>query len=129
MTEKSKNSKGLCRYLVMINFYRSFVHKSAQTLMILYDLQAKQLPHNAPINMTTEKEKSFITSKNDLSQATLLVYPVPDAKIFLAVYASDMAVASVLHQYFLMAVKFPLVFSLNVLIMHKSNGAYPAESY
>lgn len=59
--------------------------------MPLYDLLEKhnKLPNNAPINFTTEQLKSFIKSKIDLAQATLLVYLVPDAKIFLAANASD----------------------------------------
>ena len=49
-------------------------------------------PKNALINWTLEQEHAFNKPKNDLAQAALLAYPVPNAEIFLAADASDTAV-------------------------------------
>ena len=56
--EKPKSAKGLCRYLGMVNFHRRFVHNSAHTLMLPYDLltEHNELPENAPLNWTKELE-------------------------------------------------------------------------
>ena len=90
----------LRRYLGMINFYRRFVPRSAETLQPLYDLlkELNTLPKNAKISWSSEQLQAFHKSKTDLADASCLAYPAPDEPLYIAANASDIAVAAVLYQ-------------------------------
>ena len=59
--EMPRTSKELRRYLGMINFYRRFVPKSAETLQPLYNLikHVNMLPKNAKITWSSEQLQAF----------------------------------------------------------------------
>ena len=92
--------KELRRYLGMMNFYRRFVPKAAETMIPMYDLLIKnnKMPKNSQITWTPEAVSSFNNAKDDLARATLLAYPAPDAELYLAADASDTAIGAVLQQ-------------------------------
>ena len=98
--ETPGTAKELRRYLGMINFYRSFVPKSAETLQPLYDLikEFNTKPKNAKIIWNNEQLQAFNRSKTDLANASYLAYPAPNEPLYLAADASDTAVAAVLYQ-------------------------------
>ena len=89
--ETPRTAKELRRYLGMINFYRHFVKKSAETLQPLYDLikQLNTLPKNAKITRSSEQLQAFGKSKTDLANASYLAYPVPDEPLYLAADTSS----------------------------------------
>ena len=95
-----RTTKELRRYLGMINFYRRFIPKSAETMQPLYDLikQLYMLPKNAKIMWSREQLQAFKKSKTDLANASYLAYPAPNEHLYLAADASDTAVDAVLYQ-------------------------------
>ena len=98
--ETPKTAKELRRYLSMINFYRRFVPKSAETLQPLYDLikELNSQPKNTKITWNEKQLQAFSKSKADLANASHLTYPAPDDPLYLAADASDTTVAAVLYQ-------------------------------
>ena len=98
--EKPRTAKELRRYLGMINFYRRFVSKSAETLQPLYDLikELNTQPKNTKITWSSEQLQAFAKSKTDLTNASYLAYPAPDQPLYLAADTSDTAVTAVLYQ-------------------------------
>ena len=97
---RPETAKDLRRYLGMINFYRRFVPRAAQTLAPLYDLLkiACKRSSRGMLEWTHETVSAFEKSKSDLLNATMLAYPAPGARIYLAADASDNAVGAVLQQ-------------------------------
>ena len=97
--EMPRTAKELRRCLGMINFYRRFIPKSAETLQPLYDLikELNTQPRNAKIKWSSEQLQAFAKSKRDLTNASYL-YPAPDQPLYLAADASDTGVAAVLYQ-------------------------------
>ena len=98
--ETPTTAKELRHYLGMINFYRRFVPKSAETLQPLYDLlkDLNAQPKNMKITWSSEQRQAFQKSKTDLADAYYLAYPVPDESLYLAALASDTTVSAVLYQ-------------------------------
>ena len=68
-----RTAKELRRYLGMINFYRRFIPKSAETLQPLYDLikELNTQPKHAKIKWSSEQLQAFAKSKTDLANAPL----------------------------------------------------------
>ena len=95
-----QTAKELRRYLSMINFYRRFVPKPAETLQHLYDLikELNSQPKNARIIWNSEQLQAFKKSKTDLANASYLAYWAPDEPLYLAADSSDTSVAVVLYQ-------------------------------
>ena len=58
----------------------------------------KRSPCPKTLDWTQELNKAFEEAKNALSQATILHYPVPGARIALTTDASDTAIGAVLEQ-------------------------------
>ena len=77
--ETPTTAKELRCYLGMINFYRRFVPKSAETLQPLNDLikELNALPKNKRISRSSEQLQAFNKSKTDLADASYLAYPAP----------------------------------------------------
>ena len=98
--ETPRTAKELRRYLGMINFYRRFVPKSAETQQPLYDLinELNNQSKNARITWSSEQQQAFEKYKTDLANASNLAYPAPDEPLYLATDASDTAVGAVLYQ-------------------------------
>ena len=97
--ETPTTAKELRRYLGMINFYRRFLPRSAETLQPLYDLikNLNSLPKNTKISWSNEQLQAFEKSKSDLADASNLAYPALNEPLYLAADASDTAVAAVLY--------------------------------
>ena len=98
--ETPKTAKELRHYLGMINFYRRFLPRSAETLQPLYDLikELNSQPKNAKITWNSEQLQEFEKSKTDLANTSHLSYPAPDDPLYLAADALDTAVTAVLYQ-------------------------------
>ena len=92
--ETPTTAKELRQYLGIINFYRRFVPRSAETLQPLYDLikELNALPKNTKISWNSEQLQAFNKSKTDLTDTSYLAYPAPKEPLYLAAVASDTAV-------------------------------------
>lgn len=98
--QKPATMQGLRRYLGLINFYHSYIHNAAELLAPLTSMLsgARTKTSNVKLLWNSEAEEAFYKSKEALSDATTLHYPVPGAETSIAVDASDFAVAGVLQQ-------------------------------
>jgi hypothetical protein len=67
----------------MINFYRRFIPRAAETLQPLNDLLKGLKKSNALIEWSARCENAFCESKRALANATMLAHPVPGAPISL----------------------------------------------
>ena len=88
-------SKQLQRFCGMLNYYHRFVPHVAEIMKPLYAAISKQEKN---LNWTEDMTAAFKKSKDALSQAAQLAHPVSDAKLFLTVDASNVAVGGVLEQ-------------------------------
>ena len=102
--------KQLQEFLGMLNFYRKFLPNIATVLRPLHDfLKSAFETHGLKPNTKTKKLlptewpedalKSFETSKNLLSSATLLNFPVDNWQLSLTTDASDRAYGAALEQF------------------------------
>lgn len=83
-------AKDLKRFIATVNFYRRFLPNAAETQMILQSLIKGNVKNdNRPVIWTSEAENAFGDFKAKLINATLLAYPVENAKLVLSVDASD----------------------------------------
>lgn len=93
-------AKDLKRFIATVNFYRRFLPNAAETQMILQSLiQGNVKNDKRPVIWTSEAEIAFEDFKIKLINATLLAYPVENAKLVLSVDASDKSTGGALHQY------------------------------
>ena len=86
-------TKELQVFMGMVNFYRRFIPKAAQTMLPLSEaLKSKTL--------TWDKSmiEAFQATKAALARATILAHPQPNTPISITTDASDMAVGAVLQQ-------------------------------
>jgi RNase H-like domain found in reverse transcriptase len=87
----------LQRFLGMVNFYRCFLPKIAQTLAPLTNLlKGKDLPKLLP--WEEHHDAAFVAAKAALAAAVLLAHPLLDVSLALATDASDTHVGGVLQQ-------------------------------
>lgn len=98
--EKPKIAKDLRRFIALVNFYRRFIPKAMETQSILQSLiQGNVKNDRRPVIWTPEAEIAFEDFKSKLANAALLAYPIEQAKIMLAVDASDTCIGGAVHQY------------------------------
>ena len=76
-----KSVKELRRFLGMVNYYRRFIPHCSNILRPLNDLLSPQKNGCRLIKWTPETEQAFTNIKNQLSEATMLAYPVPNAEL------------------------------------------------
>lgn len=91
------SAKQLRRFLGMINFYRRFIPRAAQSQAPLNDMLTDKIKGNKPVRWTHEARVAFQKCKEDLSQAALLAHPEPYAPVALTCDASDFMVGAALH--------------------------------
>ncbi len=84
-------------FLGLINFYHRFLSSCAKILDPLNDLLSGRGETLAWDDVT---QQAFVTIKESLASATLLVHPKPNALTCVMADASDTAVGAVLQQYF-----------------------------
>lgn len=89
----------LRRFLAMVNFYRRFLPKTAETQAILSKhLQGARKEDNRKLSWTKTDNDAFNQIKQDLKKITLLAHPKPNAQLSLMVDASDKAIGAVVQQ-------------------------------
>ena len=81
--------KQLRKFLGIINFYRKFIPSCAQTLRPFNNLLSVTKSSKKQIQWSAEAESAFSGIKAKLSNATLLVYPTPNAETALFLDASS----------------------------------------
>lgn len=97
--KQPKNVKDLRRFLGMINFYRRFIPNASQHQAVLTEyLKGSTKNDRRKIDWTKEAVFAFNTAKDQLSDATTLVFPVPNAPLCLMTDASDFAIGGVVQQ-------------------------------
>jgi hypothetical protein len=97
--EFPKTSKGLQRFLGMINYYRRWLPHAAELQAPLNALLNGCTRKNVPIKSTKETALAFENCKKALAQATTLTYPNPTHSLTLSTDASDTALGAVLHKW------------------------------
>lgn len=95
---KPSTIKGLRQFLGMLNFYRRFIPKAAQSQAALNDLLQGNTKGNAPVSWTPEAEAAFEACKESLAQAALLAHPRLDAPLAVFTDASDFTIGAALQQ-------------------------------
>jgi hypothetical protein len=93
-----KTSKGLQRFLGMINYYRRWLPHATEMQAPLNALLNGYTKKNVPIKPTKEATSAFEKCKKALAQATTLIYPNPTHSLTLFTDASDTALGAVLHK-------------------------------
>ena len=94
---KPSSVKSLQEFLGMLTYYHQFLPHIAGTLAPLYDALAGKKKY-ATLTWSLRMDDAFITAKDALADATLLIHPVADASTALTVDASQIAVGAVLEQ-------------------------------
>lgn len=90
--------KALQEFLGVLNFYHRFLPNIAATLHPLYQALKTSKPRQA-LSWTDEMNQAFLSGKQALADASILVHPCADCSIALTCDASDVAVGAVLEQY------------------------------
>lgn len=90
--------KKLRQFLGMLNFFRRFLPKAAETQAPLNDLLQGNVKGKTPVNWTPATVAAFEACKESLAGATLLAHPEPNAPLAIFSDASDFAVGAVLQQ-------------------------------
>lgn len=89
----------LRRFLGMLNFYRRFLPHAAQKQAPLHGLLAgHHRKSSAKVPWTDDLVAVFEACKASLSDATLLVHPLPNADVALVSDASETAIGAVIQQ-------------------------------
>lgn len=92
--------KELRRFLALVNGYKRFLHKAAETQKQLQELiPGNRKNDTRKLNWTPAAEEAFIECKNSLANAALLQYPDSSKMLGLMVDASDIAAGAVLQQF------------------------------
>ncbi|GBO12480.1 Retrovirus-related Pol polyprotein from transposon 297 [Araneus ventricosus] len=92
----------LRRFLAMLDFYRRFIPNAAEIQRILYDLvKGKKKRDKTTIDWSEAAVQPFQTCKNSIAQAAVLAHPNSEAKLSLAVDASNSGIAGTLQQTYL----------------------------
>lgn len=94
-TELPLTTRGLRRFLGMVNFYRRFIPHAADVTAHLNEL-LKTKEKN--VVWTPESETAFTATKEALASATLLHHPRPAGRLILLTDASDVAVGAALNE-------------------------------
>lgn len=90
----------LKRFLGMLNYYRRFLPKAAETQVPLLNCtKGNKKKDKSPIIWTPEKISAFEQCKEQLANAALLAHPSADARLNLTVDASDTAIGGVVNQF------------------------------
>ena len=98
--EKPSNVSQLRRFLGMLNFYRQSLKHAAEIQAPLHKyLIGSTKKDLRPIEWTPEAETAFDQCKQQLANATLLHYPLMNAKLCLQCDASNLAMGAVLEQW------------------------------
>lgn len=96
---KPKTIADLRRFLGILNFYRRFIPKAAETHILLNSLIiGTKKRDKRPIKWTPLAEEAFELCKKQISDTSLLHYPRENAKLRLSTDASDKAIGAVLEQ-------------------------------
>ena len=88
-------------YLGMLNFYKRFIPRAAQTLSPLYDTSkcaGMKSSLQRPVDWTDEQVRAFRNSKSALARLAMLNHFVQGAPLAHTTDASDFAVGAVLEQ-------------------------------
>lgn len=92
--------RDLRRFLGMINFYRRFIPHAAELHAPLNTIISGPMVKNKqPITWTPELLRAFEGCKKSLSDATLLVHPVLNARLGLMTDASNTSIGGAVHQW------------------------------
>ena len=77
-----KSVKELLRFFEMVNYYHRFILHCSNILQPFKDLWLLSPQKNSrrSIKWTPETEQAFTNNKNQLGEATILAYPVPNAE-------------------------------------------------
>lgn len=94
---KPKTYMELKRFLAMINFYRRFLPRAAETQAPLHKYLNTKKNDKREIPWTETATASFEKCKLDLTHAVTLHYHAPNQHLQLMVDASDTAIGSALH--------------------------------
>lgn len=78
-----KTAKDLRRYLGIVNFYRRFLPRTAETLAPLNDLLQGNTKRKTQIAWTPQARQAFEDSKEGIAQAALLAHTRTDARLAL----------------------------------------------
>lgn len=90
----------LRQFLALINFYRKFLPNGAKTQIPLNNLLVGAKKKDMrPVPWTEESIKAFNKCKEELVQATVLSFPIPNAVIGVKIDASAFAMGASLEQY------------------------------
>lgn len=92
-----KTTKGLRRFIGMINFYRRFLPHTAETQAPLHDLTKGDKKDNKEIQWTPIAISAFEKCKQELTNAITLAHP-STLPLVLMVDASDFSIGAALHQ-------------------------------
>ncbi|XP_053969219.1 uncharacterized protein LOC128870592 [Anastrepha ludens] len=89
----------LRRFLALLNYYRRFLANAAYTQGKLQSIIVGNTKKDrTPLIWTEDASQAFEQCKSDLSKATLLAHPLPNAQLILNVDASNFSVGAVLQQ-------------------------------
>lgn len=99
--QKPMSAKDLKRFILCVNFYRRFIPKAMEAQLVLQSLIQGNIKNDRrPVIWTPEAEIAIQDFKSKLANATLLAYHRGNAKLTLAVDASDTCTGGVVHQQF-----------------------------
>ncbi len=88
-------TKGLLKFLGIVNFYRRWLPKAAEVEAPLYDLLTTT---KKDLTWTPEATTAFKSTKQAVVDATLLAHPLRDGRLALFVDASDTGLGAALNQ-------------------------------
>ena len=92
------SQRQLRRFVGLINFYHRFIPHGAELLHPLHALLNSK-SKSQELSWNEDTTVAFLETKEALANATLLVYPKPDAPTCVMTDAPDIAVGAVLQQY------------------------------
>ena len=82
----------------MLNFYRRYLQGAVSILKPLTDATCGAGSKHSKLKLTREMGRAFLAAQTALQEATHLAYPVQEAELTLAVYASNYHVGAALQQ-------------------------------
>ena len=92
------SQRQLQHFIGLINFYHHFIPHCAELLHPLHGLLNSK-SKSQELSWNEDTTAAFLATKEALANATLLVYPKPDAPTCVMTDAFDIAVGAVLQQY------------------------------